>query len=209
MFDMLDWEDKGYLDVLDFLDITEALTLRYNVRNMASSIENTKYGAIARFVGLLMFFTSQLIDVTYRGHTNDVVHERYRSLKELLMVIRSFRKILGFKYTFNCRGFIQKKTLNIAKIAFGVVVLHTILALACTLHQLNLIDTITKTSLRIINSLLIILLVIEQGMRLFSKGFHSYLQNLTNRWEMITVAVAFFSMIGYWITYVIEQILQT
>jgi hypothetical protein len=50
MFDMLDWEDKGYLDVLDFLNITEALTLHYNVRNMASSIENTRYGVIARFV---------------------------------------------------------------------------------------------------------------------------------------------------------------
>ena len=80
MFDMLDWEDKGYLDVLDFLDITEALTLRYNVRNMASSIENTKYGAIARFVCLLMFFTSQLIDVIYRPH-------KWRCSREMSMII--------------------------------------------------------------------------------------------------------------------------
>ena len=50
MFDILDWEDKGHLDVLDFLNITEALTLHYNVRNMASSIENSRYGDIARFV---------------------------------------------------------------------------------------------------------------------------------------------------------------
>ena len=48
MFDMLDWEDKGYLDILDFLNITEALDLRYSVRNMATSIENSRYGAIAR-----------------------------------------------------------------------------------------------------------------------------------------------------------------
>ena len=54
MFDMLDWEDKGYLDVLDFLNITEALTLHYKVRNMASSIENTRYGVYARLVDVML-----------------------------------------------------------------------------------------------------------------------------------------------------------
>lgn len=48
MFNLLDWEEKGYLDVLDFLNITEAMKLNYNVRNLTDSFGNIKYGAIAR-----------------------------------------------------------------------------------------------------------------------------------------------------------------
>ena len=49
MFDMLDWEKKGYLDVLDFLNITDALKLQYNFKNVATSIENTRFGVFSRF----------------------------------------------------------------------------------------------------------------------------------------------------------------
>ena len=48
MFNLLDWEEKGYLDVLDFLNITEAMQLNYNVLNLTDSFGNIKYGAIAR-----------------------------------------------------------------------------------------------------------------------------------------------------------------
>ncbi|KAL5256035.1 hypothetical protein ACHWQZ_G011297 [Mnemiopsis leidyi] len=163
MFDMLDWEDKGYLDVLDFLNITEALTLHYNVRNMATSIENSRYGALAR-------------------------------------------KILGFKCVFNCAGLIKKKTLDIAKIAFSIVVLHTFLALICLPSRpLNIVNDLARVSLRAINSFLLFVLVIEQALRLLSKGFYSYLQNLTNRWEIVTVTAAFVSMIAFWITFFLTE----
>ena len=48
MFDMLDLEESGSLDILDFLNITEALKLQYDLRNATTSIENTKIGVIAR-----------------------------------------------------------------------------------------------------------------------------------------------------------------
>ena len=47
MFDMLDWEQKGYLDVLDFLNITEALKLNYKLKDTSHAIENTRIGRFA------------------------------------------------------------------------------------------------------------------------------------------------------------------
>ena len=52
MFQMLDWEQKNYLDVLDFLYITEALKLHYTLKDADTAIENTEIGQFARCVQL-------------------------------------------------------------------------------------------------------------------------------------------------------------
>ncbi|KAL5256032.1 hypothetical protein ACHWQZ_G011296 [Mnemiopsis leidyi] len=48
MFQMLDWEQKGQLDVLDFLNIAEALKLHYTLKDADTAIENTEIGQFAR-----------------------------------------------------------------------------------------------------------------------------------------------------------------
>jgi len=48
MFQMLDYEQKGQLDVLDFLNITEALKMHYTLKDADTAIENTEIGQFAR-----------------------------------------------------------------------------------------------------------------------------------------------------------------
>lgn len=65
MFNMLDYSQNSQLDVLDFLNITEALKMHYSLKDADTAIENTEIGQFCRRI-LSYYITVRGKDLTFK-----------------------------------------------------------------------------------------------------------------------------------------------
>ena len=147
MFQLLDWEDKKYLDVLDFLHITELLKLDLKLRGQNLDFHQSSWVKFARYTCLCVWRRY----TCYIGWRRSLLSSdslplllclmlpqppnttKYSCLIVLPKLYKSCRKVTNFRYKFSCRGRIKERTLSLSVLAFYVVMLHTLIAAVCTL----------------------------------------------------------------------------